>query len=200
MNDFEIRKTRLNIVLKLFYPFITVLGALVVYLGKNDPNTLDYGNIVFLGLAAFLIVLLFTMTRYIFHELHCFNDNKEKPTTEDQINANDMYEDIFKCFSKGGLVLIYYLFVFLVLMIYSEKIFRYIEPSTTHVAIFFAVCMLLYKLPKFKTNIETTSEVTSVQPHEKKFEFPIKFEKLQLWQWSSWCILLFNLLYISWFQ
>lgn len=208
MDVLEVRKIRLDLVFKLFYPFITVLGAVVVYFGKQPPNDFNYGNLLLLAVATFLTILLFVMIYYFFRELSFIKTNSDEVDENESDRVESSYDNIFRCFRHSGKFLLGYLFLFVVVMEFCPKGFAYIEPSKMQWAHSFGVALFLSLLPSdfclvisgFKIKINTCHDVEGLaELGEKQIEFPVCFAKIKQFQWAPWSMFVFQWLYLAWF-
>lgn len=208
MDDLEIRKTRLNIVFKLFYPFFTVLGALILYFGQTATGKPGFGDTILLGFAAFLIVFILAMICYMFNEMVCFKTAKEETDTAESDKASVSYKNLFKCFVAGGLGLLGYILVLVAIALYQENDFVCVHAPEVHVAIFLVLGLFFsYISPDcfLKISLVGTGQTQgvpddgSVPLPEKKLAF-FNLSRFSQGRWAAWSIFVFHLLYYVWFK
>ena len=208
MGSLEIRKTRLDIVFKLFYPFFTVLGALIVYFGQTAKGNPGFGDTILLGLAAFLIVFILAMICYMFNEMVCFKTVKEETDVAESDKASVSYKNLFKCFVAGGLGLLGYILVLVVIAIFQKKDFVCVRIPEAYVGIYLVLglffsyissdCFL--KISLVSANLtQGGPDNDSVSLPEKRLAF-INLSKFSQGRWTVWSIFVFYLLYYVWFR
>ncbi len=144
--SFEIRKTRLDIVLKLFYAFIAVAGSILVIFAKPENQKIVDNTVMFLGLETLLFILLFVMAIYIFCEIRCFQ--KKDEDTELNINkANYAYKRIIRCFAISGVCVVINILSFVFSQMENSFI-SWIEPTETSMQISFWTMIACSLIPK----------------------------------------------------
>lgn len=210
MEALEVRKTRLDIVFKLVYAFLAALCALILHLGQGTPANFLYGNLLLLGIAAFLIILLFSMVRYIFFELSSFKtvsveveDEKKKAK-----KVEFVYGDMFICFSIGGGGMLFYAILYVALLMCCPNWANYINPCSTSETIFFVLSCFLSILPyefdlpvawSYRKCSQCCKAEGCVKVGEKRTEIHVNLQKIKCFQWVSWSVFVYHLLYLGWF-
>ena len=206
--SFEIRKTRLDVVLKLFYAFIAVAGSILVIFAKPENQKIVDNTVVFLGLETLLFILFFAMGIYIFCELRCFQQKDLK--TESNINkANFAYKRIIRCFMISGVFVIVNILSF-VFSQFDGSFFSWIEPTEISMQISFWAMIacsfipndLYWKILSFKYDgaSEEQKHILQIGSFPIIKEFSIRGFYLRSLGIVFATRFVFDLLYLHWFK